>query len=52
MGLFGAARGKKAPTLPKTYPTYPIMIKLDKITPYRKKTQKINKSHYTPLEFC
>ena len=54
MGFFGAARGwggKKAP-LPKICHTYPTMMKLGKVLPYRKKMQKIYESRDTPLEFC
>ena len=52
MGLFRAAHGlgwQKGP-LPNVCHTYPTMMKLDTVTPYLKKIQKINKSRDTPLD--
>ena len=53
MGIFEAAHGwgGKAP-LPKIYYTYPTMMKLDTVTPYLKKIQKIYESRDTPPGFC
>ena len=53
MGIFEAAHGwgGKAP-LPKIYYTYPTMMKLDTVTPYLKKIQKIYESRNTPPGFC
>ena len=55
MGLFGAAQGwgvPKRPPIPKTYQTYPTMMKLVTVIPYLKKTPKIYESRDTRLDFC
>ena len=49
MGFFGAAHGWG---IPKICHTYPTMMKLGTVIPYPKKSQKINESRDTPLEFC
>ena len=56
MGFFGAAHGwvgggKKAP-LPKTFHTYPTIMKLGTFIPYPKKSQKIYESRDTLFELC
>ena len=54
MDIFGPAHGwggKKA-LLPKICHTYPAMMKLDTVTPYLKKIQKIYQSRDTPPKFC
>ena len=52
MGFFGAARGWGGQKGPKICHTYPTMMKLGKVLPYRIKMQKIYESRDTPLEFC
>ena len=53
MGIFGAAHGWRGKDpLPKIYYTYPTMMKLDTVTPYLKKIQKIYESRDTPPGFC
>ena len=55
MGFFGAPHGwggQKRPPLPKICCTYPTMMKLGTVIPYRKKIQKIYDSRDTLLEFC
>ena len=56
MGIFGAAHGwggggKRTPSL-KSVNTYPTMMKLGRVIPYLKKTQKIYQSSDMSLEFC
>ena len=58
MGFFGGAHGwgrgggiKKTP-LPKTFHTYPTIMKLGTYIPYPKKSQKIYESRDTLLELC
>ena len=54
MDIFGPAHGwggKKA-LLPKICHTYPAMMKLDTVTPYLKKIQKIYQSRDTHPKFC
>ena len=55
-GFFGTVEGlgkPKAPTsLHKIYHTYPTMMKLDTVTPFLKKFQKIYESRDTLLDFC
>ena len=43
--------GKKGP-FPKICHTYPTMMKLGRVIPYLKKTQRIYESPNTPLDFC
>ena len=54
MGLFEDAHGwgaQKGP-LSKICHIHPTMIKIDAVTPYLNKIQKIHKSLDTLLEFC
>ena len=58
MGFFGAAQGcgerggdKKVP-LPKICHAHPTMMKLGRVIPYLKKSQKIYELCDTPLELC
>ena len=56
MGLFRAAHvwggeGKKSP-LPKICHIYPTKMKLGRVIPYLKKTQKKYKSRDAHLKFC
>ena len=44
--------GAKRPPLPKICDTYPTMMKLDTVTPYLEKIQKIYESRDTLSEFC
>ena len=44
--------GVKRPPLPEIYHTFPTKMKLGTVISYLKKTQKIDESHDTPLEFC
>ena len=39
--LFGTAHGWQKGPLPKIFHTYPTIMKLDTVTPYLKKIQKI-----------
>ena len=51
MGVFGAHHGRRGmTTVPKTYRTYPAMMKLGPIVPYLKKIQKLYESCDTPLQ--
>ena len=44
---------QKAPThLPKIWPTYPTIMKIDTVTPYLKKIQKIYQSRKSSLDSC
>ena len=44
---------QKAPThLPKICPTYPTIMKIDTVTPYLKKIQKIYESRKSSLDSC
>ena len=56
MGFFGAAHGwgggAKRPPLSKICHTYPLMMKLDTVIPYLKKSQKLYESRDTPRGFC
>ena len=57
MGFFGAAHGLGGglafwPPLPKICHTYPTVMKLGTVTPYRRKIQKMYKSRDMFLEFC
>ena len=47
----GGWGGQKGP-LPKTYYTYPTIMKLGTVIPYLKKIQKIYESRVTHFEFC
>ena len=55
MGFFGAADGcvgqKGPPPLPKICYAYPKLMKLDTVTPYLKKIQKMYESRDTTPEF-
>ena len=57
MGFFGSAHGwggeggKKAP-LPKTFHTYPTIMKLGTFIPCPKNSQKIYESRDTLFELC
>ena len=50
-GCSRMGEGQKCP-LPKICYTYPAMIKLEKVIPYLKETQKIYESRDTLLEVC
>ena len=55
MGLFRTAHGwgrEKRSPVPKICYTYSTMMKLRRVIPYLKKTQKSYESRDTPLEFC
>ena len=55
MGLLGAAhgwRGGSKKPRPKVCHTYPKMMKLGTVIPYRKKIQKIYELRDTPLALC
>ena len=55
MRVFAAAtdgEGGEKVHLPKICHTYPTNMKLGKIKPYLKKTQKLYESRETPFEFC
>ena len=55
MGFFGAAHGwgggQKGPHSLKSV-THPLMMKLDTVIPYLKKSQKLYESRDTPRGFC
>ena len=54
ISLFGAAHGwegAKTPLLPKICQTYPAMMKLGTVVPYRRKIQKMYKSRLTFFYF-
>ena len=49
--LVGVGGSKNGP-IPKTWDTYPTIIKRDTAIPYLDMDQKIYKTHNTLLEFC
>ena len=52
MGRGGGGGGGQKGPLPKTYYTYPTIMKLGTVIPYLKKIQKIYESRVTHFEFC